>query len=63
MTDDEVMALIKGDSPLNKARQIFSSYSAMIEQDQMQRRPSGPIEILRMQFEAVQRIREIFEKD
>lgn len=63
MTDNELMELLKGDSALNKARQIFSSYSAMIENDQHQRKPMGPIEIRKMEFEAVQKIREIFEKD
>jgi len=63
MTDNEVIELLRGDSPLNKARQIFSSYYGMIEQDQMQRNPSGPIDILKIQFEAVQKIREIFEKE
>ena len=63
MTDSEVLELLRGDSPLNKARQIFSSYSAMIEQGYQQRKPIGPIDMRRLEFEAVQKIREIFEKE
>ena len=61
LTDNEVVELLKGNSTLNKARQIFSSYSAMIENDQHQRKPMGPIEMRRLEFEAVQKIKEIFD--
>jgi hypothetical protein len=61
LTDKEVVELLKGNSTLNKARQIFSSYSAMIENDQHQRKPMGPIEMRRLEFEAVQKIKEIFD--
>jgi hypothetical protein len=56
MTDDEVIAELRSDSPLNKARQQFSSWSARIEQKGQQRRPLTPIEMRRMEFEAVQAI-------
>jgi len=59
----EVVELLKGSSTINKARAIFSSYSAMIENDQHQRKPMGPIEIRRMEFEAVQKIKEIFDDE
>ena len=63
LNQSEIMELLKGDSPLNKARQVFSSYSAMIENDQHQRKPMGPIEIRRLEFEAVQKIKEIFDAE
>lgn len=56
LNDNEVMELLRGDSTLNKARQVFSSYSAMIEQSR-----EGPIEIRRLEFEAVQKIKDIFD--
>lgn len=56
LNDNEVMELLRGDSILNKARQVFSSYSAMIEQSR-----EGPIEIRRLEFEAVQKIKDIFD--
>ena len=59
--DDEVLELLRGNSALNKARQVFSSYSAMIEQSLEQSKPIGPIEIRRLEFEAVQKIKDIFD--
>ena len=53
-TDDiSTMALLKGEGPFQEARKLFSSHSARIEQSQQQRRPSSPIEVRRMEFEAV----------
>lgn len=56
MTDAECVALLRGNSKLNQARQVFSSYSARIEQAQAQRNPIGPIEMRKLEFEAVERI-------
>lgn len=56
MTDQEVMAALRADTPMNRARGIFSSAAAGIEQENLQRRPAGPIEVRRMEFEAVQKI-------
>lgn len=56
MTDKEVMEALRSDTLLNKARAVFSSESARIEQAGMQRRPAGPIEMRRMEFEAVKKI-------
>jgi hypothetical protein len=56
LTDDEVMALLRGDTPLNRARAIFSGECGRIEQAAMQRRSPSPVEIRRMEFEAVRRI-------
>ena len=53
-TDDiSTMALLKGHGPFQEARKLFSSHSARIEQSQQQRRPASPIEVRRMEFEAV----------
>jgi hypothetical protein len=40
-------------TPLNRARKILSGVCSKIEQASQQRRPAGPIEIRRMEFEAV----------
>lgn len=56
MTDQEVMKALRADTALNRARAIFSSAYAGIEQEGMQRKPAGPIEIRRMEFEAVEKI-------
>ncbi len=54
MTNAEVMKELGSLSRLNKARQKFSSWSARIEQRSMQGLP--PVEMRRMEFEAVQDI-------
>jgi hypothetical protein len=56
MTDAEVMEALRADTPLNRARQKFSSAYAKIEQAALQRKPPGPVEIRRMEFEAVKAI-------
>jgi hypothetical protein len=56
MTDTEVMEELRSDSPLNRARRAFSSACGRIEQSGQQRRPAGPVEIRRMEFEAVRAI-------
>ena len=40
MTDEEVMAALRADTPLNRARAIFSSAAAAIEQANYQLRAS-----------------------
>lgn len=55
-TDDEVMDLLRGDSVLNKARQVFSGAAVSIEQAGQQRGGLPPIEMRRLEFEAVDRI-------
>ena len=62
LNDNEVLELLRGNSALNRARQVFSSYSAMIEQSLEQSKPIGPIEIRRLEFEAVEKIRKIFDE-
>lgn len=56
MTNDAVMSELKSDSPLNRARQKFSSAAARIEQAGQQRKPPSPVDIRRMEFEAVREI-------
>ena len=56
MTDEEVMAELKTDSPLNRARAEFSFGAARIEQAGMQHKPPSPIDVRRMEFEAVRKI-------
>jgi hypothetical protein len=56
VTDDEVMAELRSDSKLNRARREFSSASARIEQAGLQRSPASPIDVRRMEFEAVRKI-------
>lgn len=57
MTDKDVMALLMGNSALNKARAVFASEVARIDRAGMRPcdRPS-PIEMRRMEFEAVKKI-------
>jgi hypothetical protein len=56
MTDEELIAELRSTSVLNRARRQFSNWSAKIEQAQAQRRPISPIEMRRMEFEAVRAI-------
>jgi hypothetical protein len=58
LTDDEVMRELRSESSLNKARRLFSNWSGRIEQVQAQRRPISPIEMRRMEFQAVREIAE-----
>jgi len=55
-SDEEVMALLGSGVPLDKARQLFSSWSARIETLSVQRKPLSPIDMRRMEFEAVEAI-------
>lgn len=58
VTDEEVMREIRAGSAsvFNRARAVFSSASAEIEQAGQQRQPLNPIELRRMEFEAVDAI-------
>lgn len=56
LTDQEVVDLLKGDTPINRARREFSSGAARIEQAGQQRKPLNPVEMRRMEFEATQKI-------
>lgn len=52
-SDQEVMAELRSDSPLNRARRVFSSWSARIEQAGAQRTPLEPVDWRRLEFQAV----------
>ena len=56
MADAEVMALLAGETPLNRARREFSSATGRMEQAMAQRTPPGPVEMRAMEFDAVRRI-------
>jgi hypothetical protein len=56
MTDEWVLAELRSDSRLNAARKEFSAACGRIEQAYAQRKPPSPIEVRRMEFDAVTRI-------
>lgn len=56
MTDEDVMEELQSNSSFNRARQEFSNGCTRIEQAQAQRYGLRPIQMRRMEFEAVQKI-------
>jgi hypothetical protein len=56
MTEGEVISELQVSTPLNRARRAFSSWCAKIEQAGLQRKPLTPIEVRRMEFDAVRAI-------
>jgi len=56
MSRDEIMAELRADTPLNRARAKFRCWAARIEQEGMQRNPIGPIEVRGLEFQAVREI-------
>lgn len=56
LPNEKIIELLKSDKPINKARTEFSSSAAAIEQASMQRKSLNPIEMRRMQFNAVEKI-------
>lgn len=56
MTDEEVVRALQEDSPFNRARRVFSAQSARIEQASNRPRALSPIDMRRMEFEAVRKI-------
>ena len=56
VTDKEVMEALRSDTLLNKARAVFSGECGRLEQACSQPRMPGPIEMRRMEFEAVRKI-------
>lgn len=58
MTDAEVMERLRKDDVFNNVRRVFSSHAAKIEQAGQQRTALSPIEMRRMEFEAVDAILE-----
>jgi hypothetical protein len=62
LTNEEIMVLLMGDDPLNRAREQFSFAMARIEQAEGQRTPPDVFERRRMEFEAVEKIIDAFNK-
>jgi hypothetical protein len=56
MTDGEVLAELRTDSVLNRARRALSSHCGRIEHAQAQRSPPSPVDVRRMEFDAVREI-------
>lgn len=56
MTQEEIMRELGSETLLNRARRVFSGHCARIEQAELQRTPFSPIELRRMEFEAVREI-------
>jgi hypothetical protein len=56
MTDQEVMTALRSDTPLNRARAVFSAECGRIDQAGHQCTPLSPIEMRGMEFEAVRKI-------
>lgn len=56
MTNSEVMAALRSDSLLSKARAVFSEQYATLEQSGFDRVPPTPVEYIRMEFEAIKKI-------
>lgn len=63
LTDSQVLELLKGNSNWNKARQEFSNGRGQISNASNQRTPLSPIEMRRMEFEAVAKIASILGLD
>lgn len=58
MTDKQIVTMLGSNTPIDKARQVFSSQAARIHNAYLQRLPPTPVEVRRMEFEAVQKIAE-----
>ncbi len=56
MTKDDVMKHIRDFTPLAQTMAVLSGVVGQIEQDGMQRRPSGPVEVKGMMLDGVERI-------
>lgn len=56
MSDAEFMAELRSDTKFNRARQKFSSWSGKIDQAQLQSRALSPVELRKMEFQAVREI-------
>lgn len=57
MTDEEVLAAMDSNTPLNKVRRMFNGQSARLEQACQQR--VTPIEFRKMEFDAADKILEV----
>lgn len=55
-TADEIVELLRSNGRLNRARQQFSNWRAKISNLQEQRTSLSPVEMRRLEFEAVEAI-------
>lgn len=53
MTDEEVVKLLSGNTPFNRARLQFSNWSGRLENAHSQRKPVGIVDMRRMEFQAI----------
>jgi hypothetical protein len=58
MTDEEMLNELGSKSRWDRARQVFSSWAAKIEQAGQQRKPLTPMKLRHMEFEAAKAIAE-----
>ncbi len=56
MTKEEFITKLSDDTPLGKARRVFSSEAGRIEQALQQRDPPGAVALRMMEFEAAKKI-------
>lgn len=61
MNNDQLLRLLTGDSRFNKARQILATYRAQL--DSGSGRFFAPTEIRKMEFEAIEKILEVYGLD
>lgn len=60
MTDAEIMAALRSDTPLSRACRILHSAYAEIEQGMEQRRPLSALDVRNIEFDAVKPIAACF---
>lgn len=56
MSDGDVMAHLRGETEFNALRRVFSGAYCSIVSEFEQRRPPSPVEVRRMEFEAVLKV-------
>ena len=56
MTNKEILVALISNTPLSRARRVFSSEMGRIEQEEAQPLTPTPVERRRMEFEAVHKI-------
>lgn len=56
LTDKEVLALLRSDTAVNRARKVLSGYLGHFEQQALQAHSTSPIDVRREEFEAIAKI-------
>lgn len=59
MSNEEVLTELRSTSTLNRARIALVEGMAEMEQGMLQRKPIGPVEMRRLEFQIIQRIQKI----